>query len=105
MMPILDHTPYIEKQIIEHVVASHAINIVPKANCKFVKPQNGPTIHEHVIQSLRAILGMVLHVLAHLSTFVIRNYLPIRTISPCGQPNLAPWVLVPLKLHMFVDMP
>jgi hypothetical protein len=49
MMPILDHTPYTKKQIIEPIVASHATNIMPKTNYRFVGLQNGPTPYEHVI--------------------------------------------------------
>jgi hypothetical protein len=60
MKPIFDHTPHIKKQIVEHVVASRATNIVLGANYRFVKPQNDPTFHEHVIQGLHVAMGMVL---------------------------------------------
>jgi hypothetical protein len=67
-------------------------------------PQNGPIIHEHVVQGPHAILSVVLLVFAHLSTHVIRNYLPIKTILPCEQPDSAPWVSLPPKPHSPVDM-
>jgi hypothetical protein len=104
MMPIFYHTPDIDKQIVIPIVASHATNIMLGANCRFVKPQNGPTFHEHVIQGLHATLGMVLPMLTHLSTLVIKNYLPIGIVSPCGQLDLTPWVLIPLELHLPIDM-
>jgi hypothetical protein len=46
MMHKLDHTPYIEKQIVELVVAALAINIVSRVNCVYVGPQNGSILHE-----------------------------------------------------------
>jgi hypothetical protein len=49
-MPKLDHTPHTKKQILEPIFAFHATNIMVGTICKFVKPQNGPTFHEHVIQ-------------------------------------------------------
>jgi hypothetical protein len=84
MMHVLDHAPYTEKQIVEHEVASHATNIVPGATYRSVEPQNDPTPHEIVIQGPHVVLGMVLHVFTHLSTHVIRNYLPIGIVSPYG---------------------
>ncbi len=105
MMPILDQTPHIEKQIVELIVASHTTNTMHGANYRCVEPQNGPTLHEHVIQGPHVVMGMVLPALTHLSTHVIRNYLPIGTISPCGQPNLTPWVLIRLEPHPPIDMP
>jgi hypothetical protein len=51
------------------------------------------------------VTGMVLLALTHLSTHVTRNYLLIGTVSPCGQPNLAPWVLIQLEPHMPINMP
>jgi hypothetical protein len=90
MMPIFNHTPYSKKQIVELVVASHTTNIVPRTNYGSVKPQNGPTPHEHVVQGLHIALGVVLLVLTRFSTPVIKNYLPIKTISPCGQPDPIP---------------
>jgi hypothetical protein len=104
-MLVLDHTPYFEKQIVEHVVASHATNTVPRANYRSVEPQSGPTPHEIVIRGPHVVLDMVLQVFTHLSTHVIRNYLPIKIVSPCGQPNPTPWVSIPPKLHLHVDMP
>jgi hypothetical protein len=46
----LNQTPHIEKQIVEHVIASFTTNIVLGASCKFVGHQNGPTLYEHVKQ-------------------------------------------------------
>jgi hypothetical protein len=100
MMPILNHTPHIEKQTIEPVVTSHATNIVLRVNYRSVKPQNGPTPHEHVVQSPHVALGMVIPVLAHLSTPVIKNYLIVGIVSPYGQLDFAFWVLIPLEPHL-----
>jgi hypothetical protein len=105
MMHALDHTPHTKKQTAEPIVASHTTNIVLRTNYKFVKPQNGPTLHEHVVQGLHIIVGMVLPILTHLSTPIIKNYLPIKTISPYGQPNPTPWMSIPLKPHLPIDMP
>jgi hypothetical protein len=57
MMPTLGHTPHTNKQIVEHVIASHTINIVPITNYRFIKPQNNPTLYEHATQSLHIVLG------------------------------------------------
>ncbi len=105
MMLVLDHTPHIEKQTIKFVIASHATNIMPRTNYRFVEPQKGPTFHEHDIQGPHVALGMVLPILAHLSTTIIKNYLPIEIILPCGQPNLTPWVSIPSEPHLHVNMP
>jgi hypothetical protein len=105
MYSITHHTPHIKKQIVKLVVTSHTTNIVLRAICKSIKPQNGPTIHEHAIQGLHAALSVVLHVLTHFSTHIIRNYLPIKIVLPYGQPDLAPWVSIPPKPHMLIDMP
>ncbi len=105
MMPIFNHTPHIEKQTIEPIVASHATNIVPRANIGSLDTKMAPNPHEHVIQGLHVALGMVIPILTHLSIPIIYNYLPIRTITPCGQPDLIPWVSVPPKLHMPIYMP
>jgi hypothetical protein len=94
MMPILNQTPYIEKQIVEPILASHPTNIVPRANYSSIKPQNGLTLLEHVVQGPHDVLGAVVHVLAHLSTHIIKNYLPIGIILPYGQPNPIPWVSI-----------
>jgi hypothetical protein len=90
MMFVFDHTPHTEKQIVELVVASHTINIALGTTYRSIEPQNGPTFHEHAVQGPHATMGVVLHVLTHLTTHVIRNYLPIRTVLPYGQPNPAP---------------
>ncbi len=66
MMPIFNHTTYILKQIVEPTIVSHATNIMPRINNRFVGHQNGPIFHEHAIECLHIILGMVLHVLAHM---------------------------------------
>jgi hypothetical protein len=76
MMPVFNHTPQIEKQTTEPIVAPHATNTMFGTNCRSIKPQNGPTFHEHVVQGLHTTLGLVLPVLADLSTFVVRNYFP-----------------------------
>jgi hypothetical protein len=101
---IQSHTIH-PKKFVEPVVASHTTNIMPGANCRYVGPQNGSTPHEYAVQSPHVVLGVVLHVLTHLSTHVIKNYLLVETVSPYGQPNPARWVLIPLKLHLHVDMP
>jgi len=105
MMLVINQTPHTKKQPTEFEIASHTTSIVLGANCRFVGPQNGLILHEHVVQSLYVALGMVLHIFAHLSTHVIRNYLPIKTISPYGQPNPVPWVSIPLEPHLPKDMP
>ncbi len=105
MLNDVHNQSHTKKQTIELVIASYATSIMLGTNCRFVEPQNGPILHEHAIQNLYVALGVVLHALAHLSTHVIRNYLPIKIVLPCGQPNPAPWVLIPLKLHLPVDMP
>ncbi len=63
MMFILNHIPHTEKQTTKPIVASHTTNIIPKVNCKFIEPQNGPTPHEHTIQGLHITMGVVLLVL------------------------------------------
>jgi hypothetical protein len=50
MMFAFNQTPHIEKQIVEHVIASFTTNVVLGASYKFVGPQNGPTPREHVKQ-------------------------------------------------------
>jgi hypothetical protein len=87
MMLVLNHTPHTKKQTIELVVASHTTNTMPRTNYRFVGPHSGPTPHEHVIQGPHAAMGMVLPILAHFSTPIIRNHLLIRIILPYGQPN------------------
>ncbi len=49
-MHVLDHTPHTEFFFVELVVASHATNIMLGTNYRHVQPQNGPTLHEHVVQ-------------------------------------------------------
>jgi len=105
MMPILNHTPQTNKQIFKPIVTSQATNIIPRVNYRFVKPQNGPIIHEHVVQGPHIASGVVLPVLAHLSTLIIKNYLPIKIVSPYGQLDTIPWVLIPSKLHLPINMP
>jgi len=104
-MSILDHTPHTEKKTTKPIVASQAINIMHGANCRFVEPRNGPTLHEHVIQGPQSALGVVLSILTHLSTPMIRNYLLVGTFLPYGQHDPTPWVSIPSKLHMSIDMP
>jgi hypothetical protein len=77
MMHKRGHTPYIDKQINKLVIASFATNTVFGTNYMCVKSQNVPTPHEHVIQGLDIVLAETLFVLIHLSTPVVRNYLPI----------------------------
>jgi len=100
MIPIFDHTPHIEKQIAEPVVASPTTTIMLGVDCRSVGPQNDPTSHEHVVQNPHATLGIVLPVFTHLSTHVLRNYLPIAIVSFYGQLNPVPWVLIPPKPHL-----
>jgi hypothetical protein len=77
MMVKLGHTPYIEKQIVELAIESLAISTMSGANYVCVEPQNDPILHEHVIQGPQVTLGKALLILVHLSTPIIRNYLPI----------------------------
>jgi hypothetical protein len=88
MMHKFGHTPYIDKQIVEFVVASLTTNIVFGAIYVYIRSQNDLTPHEHVIQSLHIVLGKVLFVLVHLFTLVIRNCLPIQTAWPYAQHSL-----------------
>jgi hypothetical protein len=75
MMDKLGHTPYIEKQIVELAITSLATST--RTNYVCVKSQNDPILHEHVVQGPQVTLGKALFILVHLSTPIIRNYLPI----------------------------
>ncbi len=99
-----DHTPYIYKKLVKLIIASFATNIVFRANYMFVRPQNGPTFHEHASQGFHIILGEAQPSLIHLPTYVGGNYYPIRTIWPSTQHNPFPWVLIQLKLPLLVNM-
>jgi hypothetical protein len=105
MILVFDHTPHTKKQTTKPAIASHATNIVRGTNCRSIGPQNGPIPQEHAIQGPHTALGMVLPILTHMSTPIIRNYLPIITNSPYGQPNPIPWVSIPLKPHMPTYVP
>jgi hypothetical protein len=59
MMRVLDHTPYTKKQIVEPIVTSHATNIMPRENGKSIRPPNGPTLNEHVVQGLHILTPSV----------------------------------------------
>jgi hypothetical protein len=100
MMPILNLTPHTEKQTTKPIVASHTTNTMLKANCRSIGAQNDPTSHEHVVQNPHATLCVVLPVLTHLSTHVIRNYLLIRIVSLYGQLDPVPWLSIPPKPHL-----
>ncbi len=89
-MPKFGHTPYIERQNVELVIASVITNIVFKINYKFVEPQNGPTSFEHTKQGLHVILGKLLSIFIHLSTLIIGNHLPIWIVWPYEQPSFTP---------------
>ncbi len=67
MMLTLSHTPHIDKHNVE-LVTSHIVNVVLKINYKFIKPQNGPTFHEYVIQGPYVISNEALCTFIHLST-------------------------------------
>jgi small basic protein len=75
MMFAINQTPHIEKQIVEHVIASFISNIVLEASCKFVGPQNGLTLREHAKQGFQVVLNKIISLFIFLSTFVRRNYL------------------------------
>jgi len=100
MFPIFNHTPHIEKKTVEHIVTSQTTTIMLGADCRFVGPQNDPTSHEYVVQNPHATMGVVLLVFTHLSTHVLRNYLPIAIVSFYGQLDIVPWVLIPPKPHL-----
>ncbi len=51
MMPTLNHTPHIKKQITKFTIASLATTIVPRNNYKFIESQNDPIPQECVIQT------------------------------------------------------
>jgi len=57
MAPTHTHTPHTKKQIITLAIASPTNNIMFKANCRSIKPQNGPTLHEHATQGFHIILS------------------------------------------------
>jgi hypothetical protein len=76
-MPKLGHIPYTYKQFFELAIASLATNIVYGTNCMSMRPQNGPTPHEHVSQGSHITLGEAQPSLVHLPTSVGGNYLPI----------------------------
>jgi hypothetical protein len=65
------------KHIIEHVIASSIMNIVSKTKCRFVEPQNGPTINEHATEGLHIIMGETKLAFVHLATPLERNFFPI----------------------------
>jgi hypothetical protein len=75
MMAKLGHTPYIEKQIVELAITPLTTNTGTNYVC--VESQNDPIIHEHVVQGPQVTLDKALLILVHLSTPIIRNYLPI----------------------------
>jgi hypothetical protein len=77
MMHKLDHTPYINKQIVELVVTSLAANIVSRANRMSFGLQNGSTPHEPTSHDSHVILGEEQPSFVHLPTLVGGNYLPI----------------------------
>jgi hypothetical protein len=47
------HTPHTMKHIIELVVVSPNTNIMYEMNYRFIKPQNGPTFHEHIVTCMK----------------------------------------------------
>jgi hypothetical protein len=71
----LYHTPYIEKQVVELVVASPAINTMFGANYKSYKPQNGPILHEHATQDCHVSWGEAPFTFVHLSILGKRYHL------------------------------
>jgi hypothetical protein len=48
-----NYTPHIETQNVELVITFVTTNIMPKTNYKSHKPQNGPTLHEHVVTCMK----------------------------------------------------
>jgi hypothetical protein len=77
MKLVLDHTPNSKNLFFEPKVKSLATNIVLRTNCRFVKPQNGPTLHAHASQSSHVVIGEIQPPLIHLPTPIGRNYFPI----------------------------
>jgi hypothetical protein len=71
------HTPYIEKQIVEHGIACFITNIVFRTSCMSIEPQNVPNLHEHASQGFHVVMGETQLVLVHLPTPAGANYLPI----------------------------
>jgi hypothetical protein len=57
MAPTLTHTPHTKKQIITLAIASPTNSIMFKANYRSIRPQNGPTLHEHAKQGFHIISG------------------------------------------------
>jgi hypothetical protein len=70
------HTIHLD-QIVELIVASLATNIVSGANYMSVRPQNGPTFHEHASQGFHVVFGKGQPSLVDLPTYVGGNYFPI----------------------------
>jgi hypothetical protein len=63
-----------ERQIVEPKIGSFTINIVFETNYKSIKPQIGPTSHEHATQGLYVSLEKITPTLIHLSTLPKGNY-------------------------------
>jgi len=80
------HTKYIKKQIIEPTIASSTTNILPKANYKFIVPQNDPTFLEYVVLGLHIILGETLPRFVYLSTLVVGITFSLEVFSPMHDP-------------------
>jgi hypothetical protein len=81
MKLILGHTPNNKKRTIELEVTSLTTHIMPRANYRFIEPQNGPTFHEYFAQNLHVSLGKVPPAFIHPSTcHVSHNTNNIKTI-------------------------
>lgn len=65
MATTLIHTPHTKKQIITLAIASPTDSIMFKTNCRSIRPQNGPTFHEHATQEFHIILGKAQPTLVH----------------------------------------
>jgi hypothetical protein len=73
MTSTFHHTLDTKKQTIELVIAPHATNIVLREKCRYVRPQNGPTRHEHATQGLHLVMGVAqpIHLFTHVRGNII----------------------------------
>jgi hypothetical protein len=76
MMHALYHTQYVEKQIVELVIASLTVNTMFGANYKSHKHQNGPIFHERATQNFHVSWGEAPLTFVHLSILTKGYHLP-----------------------------
>jgi hypothetical protein len=91
-----NYTPHIETQNVELVITFVTTNIMPKTNYKSHKPQNGPTLHEHVAKGFHVIMHEPQFTFMHMPTCVGRNYFqfPLKSHNLYAQHDFVPYVLI-----------